>query len=229
MKHAPWIVGAVLLAFAVGSRVVAQQAAPPNAPARHRRSRATASWSATTARPVFDGRIQEPGSAPRRGAVRLAAGRGGGPGAGARSPRAGQSRSPGTVTASAEAFPCESDRPVRALPVVRHSSGPSRSRLNQAVYDRRWDWVLSVDDQPRTAVTVTPVSDGAEHRTFTLERARQRDRPAVPAAFLPAAPRAPVLRALDLRRLEPARRRLVQLVRVLRQGHRRRTCAARPT
>ena len=37
--------------------------------------------------------------------------------------------------------------------------GPSFSRLNRAVYDRRGDWVLSVD-QP-AAVTVTPLGDGA--------------------------------------------------------------------
>lgn len=55
----------------------------------------------------------------------------------------------GTVAASNQAFPCESDRAARALPIVRHSSGLSRSLRNQAVYDRKWDWVLSVDDQPR--------------------------------------------------------------------------------
>ena len=66
------------------------------------------------------------------------------------------------MTASDEAFACESDRPVRTLPIVRHSSGPSRSLLNQAVYDRKWDWVLSVDDQPRTSVRVTPGTEGPE-------------------------------------------------------------------
>jgi alpha-galactosidase len=75
----------------------------------------------------------------------------------------------GTVSASPEAFPCESDRPFRALPVVRHSSGLSRSLLNQAVYDRRRDWVLSVDDRPHTAVTVTPLPETRPSRTFTLE------------------------------------------------------------
>jgi hypothetical protein len=81
----------------------------------------------------------------------------------------GQVEIAGTVSASAEAFPCESDRASRALPVVRHSSGLSRSLLNQAVYDRRRDWVLSVDDRPHTAVAVTPVSDTRASRTFTLE------------------------------------------------------------
>jgi hypothetical protein len=75
----------------------------------------------------------------------------------------------GTVTASEQAFPCESDRAVRARPIVRHSSGPSRNLLNQAVYDRKWDWVLSVDDQPRTTVKVAPGTESESRRTFIFE------------------------------------------------------------
>jgi alpha-galactosidase len=75
----------------------------------------------------------------------------------------------GTVTASPEAFAAESDRPLRGRAIVRHSSGPSRSLLNNGVYDRRWDWVLSVDDQPRTLTRVTPASDTPAGRTFTLD------------------------------------------------------------
>ncbi len=75
----------------------------------------------------------------------------------------------GTVSGSDQAFPAESDRPLRGLPIVRHSSGQSRSLRNQAVYDRQWDWVLSVDDQPRTAVRVMPRTEGRLHRTFSLE------------------------------------------------------------
>ena len=75
----------------------------------------------------------------------------------------------GTVTASDQAFPAESDRPLRGLSIVRHSSGPSRSLRNQAVYDRQWDWVLSVDDHPRTAARVTPLADAAGRRTFSLD------------------------------------------------------------
>jgi len=74
-----------------------------------------------------------------------------------------------TVTASGQAFPCASDRAVRARPIVRHSSGLSRSLLNQAVYDRKWDWVLSVDDQPRTAVRILPQNDGPQARTFQFD------------------------------------------------------------
>jgi len=75
----------------------------------------------------------------------------------------------GTVMASGEAFPAESDRPLRGRPIVRHSSGLSRSRLNNAVYDRQWDWVLSVDDQPRTLTRVTPGAGSDAGRAFTLE------------------------------------------------------------
>ena len=49
----------------------------------------------------------------------------------------------GTVTGSEEAFPAEtpSDAQVR-FPYVRNSVGLSRNLRNNAVYDRRWDWVL---------------------------------------------------------------------------------------
>jgi alpha-galactosidase len=86
---------------------------------------------------------------------------------------ASSSRNPielsGTVHGSVEAFPVESDRPLRGLAVVRHSSGLSRSLRNQSVYDRRWDWVLSVDDHPRTQVRVRPLAETGEGRTFSLD------------------------------------------------------------
>lgn len=75
----------------------------------------------------------------------------------------------GTVAASDEGFACESDRPVRSRPIVRHSAGPSRSLLNQAVYDRRWDWVLSVDDQPRTRTRILPLQGSPGSRRFSIE------------------------------------------------------------
>jgi len=167
MKHAASILCALLFGFAVGSVLVAERVAPPNAPAQVAidGDRITIRYNGAV---VFDGRIGNPAalrvavpSVTRRGeavdqVLALFAAR-------------GQIEIAGTVTASAEAFPCESDRAVRALPVVRHSSGLSRSRLNQAVYDRRWDWVLSVDDHPRTAVVVTPLTDTIDGRTFSLE------------------------------------------------------------
>ncbi len=76
-----------------------------------------------------------------------------------------------SVRASEEAFACESDRRDRrgAGPViVRHVSGMSRSLLNRAVYDRKSDWVISVDAGP--AATVLPAETGAAGgaRTFDL-------------------------------------------------------------
>jgi hypothetical protein len=77
----------------------------------------------------------------------------------------------GIVTASGEAFPAEAERPLRGMPIVRHSSGLSRNLRNHAVYDRKWDWALSVDDQPRTRTRVTPLADSGDTRTFRLEAA----------------------------------------------------------
>jgi alpha-galactosidase len=167
MKPGAPIFLAITVAVLASSMPAARQAAPPNEPAEIQVTgdRITVRYNGQV---TFEGRIRNPellrAAVPsvsrRNGAVdqvmALFASR-------------GQLEIAGTVSASAEAFSCESDRPARALPVVRHSSGPSRSRLNQAVYDRRWDWVLSVDDQPRTAVTITPLADSEGARRFTLE------------------------------------------------------------
>jgi hypothetical protein len=74
----------------------------------------------------------------------------------------------GLISGSEESFPCESDRDPRSPAIVRHSSGLSRSLLNQAVYDRKWDWVLSVDDQPRTRTTVRPERTSVAGHDFYL-------------------------------------------------------------
>jgi Fe2+ transport system protein FeoA len=167
MKHALVILAGLLLGSAVGSAVLAERSAPPAAPADVvvDGNRVVIRYDGAT---IFEGRIANPEalrvavpSVSRHGdvvnqVVALFAAQ-------------GQLELSGTVTASAEAFPCQSDRPVRALLVVRHSSGLSRSRLNQAVYDRQRDWVLSVDDQPRTSALIAPASDGATGRTFSLQ------------------------------------------------------------
>ena len=157
---------ALVLALLPQRLPAAQPGAPPNAPAdiRVEGDRILVVYDGAT---LFDGRIGNPGAlraavpgvATRDGAVEQVL---------ALFARQGEIEVAGTVAASVEAFPCESDRAFRALPVVRHSSGLSRSRLNQAVYDRRRDWVLSVDDQLRTPVTVTPLSDAPGGRTFAL-------------------------------------------------------------
>jgi len=72
-----------------------------------------------------------------------------------------------TVSAGPESFACEADRRNKGPIMVRHASGPSRSLLNRAVYDRRSDWVLSVDAGPRA--TVRPLRDEPALKTFGLE------------------------------------------------------------
>jgi len=73
----------------------------------------------------------------------------------------------GTIFGSGEAFPCEADRRDRAPLLVRHVAGLSRSLLNRGVYDRRGDWILSVDANPR--VVVRPLDDAPTSRSFGLE------------------------------------------------------------
>jgi hypothetical protein len=80
----------------------------------------------------------------------------------------------GAVLGSEEAFACESDRRDRrgAGPlIVRHVSGRSRSLLNRAVYDRRSDWVLSVDAGPSVVVTPGAASEGTSLDTAFALRA----------------------------------------------------------
>lgn len=73
----------------------------------------------------------------------------------------------GTVAASEEAFPVEAEPREDGLPVIRHSSGLSHSLLNRAVYDRRVDWVLSIDF-PAT-VRVVPLDSSAGRTSFRVE------------------------------------------------------------
>ncbi len=81
--------------------------------------------------------------------------------------RDGRLRLSGAVTGSPESFACEADRREKGLAVVRHASGLSRSLLNRAVYDRREDWLVSVDAGPRAAVE--PLRADAGSRTFTID------------------------------------------------------------
>ena len=73
----------------------------------------------------------------------------------------------GTVAASEEAFPCEAEPREDGLPLIRHSSGPSHSLLNRAVYDRRADWVLSVDFP--AAVRVVPLDSTGTGTSLRVE------------------------------------------------------------
>ena len=72
----------------------------------------------------------------------------------------------GTVYGDAEAFASESEPRANAPAMVRNSAGPSDNRLNRAVYERRLDWVLSVD--PPTDATVMSGAATADSTTFAL-------------------------------------------------------------
>lgn len=73
----------------------------------------------------------------------------------------------GTLRASGEAWPAEADPRAEALPIVRNAVGPADNRLDRAVYDRRGDWVLSVDVP--AAVHVTPLASARDTSAFRLE------------------------------------------------------------
>ena len=64
----------------------------------------------------------------------------------------------GTVTGSAEAFPAETlSEAQERFPYVRNSVGLSRNLRNNAVYDRRWDWVLIGPPDGATRIEPTVV------------------------------------------------------------------------
>lgn len=64
----------------------------------------------------------------------------------------------GRLFGSPEAFAAASEPREDGLAIVRHAMGPVANRLNRAFYDRRGDWVLSVDEPAR--VELVPVSTG---------------------------------------------------------------------
>jgi hypothetical protein len=74
----------------------------------------------------------------------------------------------GTVTGSAEAFPAETESEAQQrFTYVRNSVGLSRNLRNNAVYDRRWDWVLIGPGDGDTRIT--PEIDGEGKRTFRIQ------------------------------------------------------------
>ena len=74
----------------------------------------------------------------------------------------------GTIAASEEAFPAETQSQAqKRFPMVRTSAGLSRNLRNNAVYDRRWDWVLVGPGDGETRIT--PTSDGKTARTFGIQ------------------------------------------------------------
>jgi hypothetical protein len=74
----------------------------------------------------------------------------------------------GSVVGSGEAFPAETDSEAqKRFPYIRNSVGLSRNLRNNAIYDRRWDWVLI--GPADGATRVTPKIDGENQRTFGIQ------------------------------------------------------------
>lgn len=72
----------------------------------------------------------------------------------------------GTASASRESFACQSEPRADAPLIVMNSCGLSRSLLNRAVYDREFDWLISVDFPSK--VVVVPHA-GEKGNTFHFE------------------------------------------------------------
>ncbi len=72
----------------------------------------------------------------------------------------------GTIGASDESFPCEAEPRPDAPVIVCNSYGLSHSLLNRAIYDRKSDWLVSVDFPSR--VVIVPTADKAGNK-FSVE------------------------------------------------------------
>jgi len=74
----------------------------------------------------------------------------------------------GTLAGSDEAFPAEtSGEGQKRFPLVRTSVGLSRNLRNNAVYDRRWDWVLVGPGDGATCIQ--PKAADEQRVTFAWE------------------------------------------------------------
>ncbi|MBL7189847.1 MAG: alpha-galactosidase [Phycisphaerae bacterium] len=74
----------------------------------------------------------------------------------------------GRVIASEEGFPAETQSDAqKRFPYVRNSVGLSRNLRNNAVYDRRWDWVLVGPGDGATRIR--PRRTGEKRHVFSLE------------------------------------------------------------
>jgi alpha-galactosidase len=71
----------------------------------------------------------------------------------------------GVILASGQSFPCEENR-SNGSTFVRHSFGLSHSLLNKAVYDRKKDWVFSVE---QAKVIIQPLGESPSGNTYTVE------------------------------------------------------------
>jgi hypothetical protein len=73
----------------------------------------------------------------------------------------------GKVDASGEAFPAETQSEAQnRFEYVRNSVGLSRNLRNNAIYDRRWDWMLAGPGDGATRIV--PKTNSENQRTFEL-------------------------------------------------------------
>ncbi|MCL1907780.1 MAG: alpha-galactosidase [Holophagaceae bacterium] len=74
----------------------------------------------------------------------------------------------GKVFGSVESFPAETlGEAQKTFSIVRNSVGISRNLRNNAIYDRKWDWVIEAVAHDRTAIEPVSESDGGN--TFNME------------------------------------------------------------
>lgn len=74
----------------------------------------------------------------------------------------------GYITGSEESFPCETEQKQKGTVVVRHTYGLSSNRLNRAVYDRKYDWVLSLDNSDSSDPLIESVEPTASGNKFRV-------------------------------------------------------------
>jgi len=74
----------------------------------------------------------------------------------------------GAIEASGEAFPAETRTAAQErFPLVRNSDGLSRNLRNNAVYDRKWDWMIESYSEGGTRIM--PSSDTPRRRVFSIK------------------------------------------------------------
>jgi len=66
----------------------------------------------------------------------------------------------GMIAGSDESFPCEAEKGEDAPVIIRNCVGLSRSLLNRAVYDRKFDWLLSADYPTHVVIDPLKAADG---------------------------------------------------------------------
>ncbi|MBI3504203.1 MAG: alpha-galactosidase [Proteobacteria bacterium] len=155
-----------LPAVALAQRPAAPAAEPPDRPATIERTDSTIAIR-YAGRLLFAAKLAVTGTAPD---VRVSVDSGGGVvtqvikwtarGAG------GHVRLSGTVHTSVQGFAAEPEPAQDARPIVRHAVGAAHNLLNRGVYDRRGDWLLSVDHPAHIDIVAGGTGDSVT--TFRL-------------------------------------------------------------